>query len=129
VIVLPDTHAYHWWLTEPDQLSPAAGLAMGAAEEIVVAAITWYELAWLARKGRIGVRGSLDSWLRRISRDVRTLGVTPSIAAVAAGLPDTFPSDPADRLIVATAMEHGLPIVSRDRRMHEHAAVTTQVIW
>jgi PIN domain nuclease of toxin-antitoxin system len=127
--VLPDTHAYHWWLTEPDQLSPAAGLAMGAAEEIVVAAITWYELAWLARKGRIGVRGSLDSWLRRISQDVRTLGVTPSIAAVAAGLPDTFPSDPADRLIVATAMEHGLPIVSRDRRMHEHAAVTTQVIW
>lgn len=129
MIVLADTHAYQWWLSEPERLSPAAGLALSAADEVVVAAITWYELGFLAANGRIGVRGSVQSWLQRISMDVRTLGLTPSIAATAAGLPRTFPGDPADRLIFATAVEHGIPIVSKDRKMHEHAALGPEVIW
>jgi PIN domain nuclease of toxin-antitoxin system len=129
VIVLADTHAYHWWLSEPERLSPAAGLALSAADEVVVASITWFELAWLARRGRIGFRGSVEGWLHRISQEVRTLGLTATIAATAAGLPDTFPADPADRLIFATAIGHGLPLVSRDRKMHEHAALSAGVIW
>ena len=129
MIVLADTHAYQWWLSEPERLSPAAGLALGAAAEVVVAAITWYELGWLAASGRIGVRGTVQAWLRRISMDVRTLGLTPSIAATAAGLPRTFPGDPADRLIFATAVENGIPIVSKDRAMHAHASLVQGVIW
>jgi PIN domain nuclease of toxin-antitoxin system len=129
VIVLADTHACHWWLSEPERLSLAAGLALSAADEVVVASITWYELAWLARKGRIGLRGSIEGWLHRISQEVRTLGLSPAIAATAAGLPETFPSDPADRLIFATAIEHGLPLVSRDRKMHEHVELSAGVIW
>jgi PIN domain nuclease of toxin-antitoxin system len=81
VIVLADTHACHWWLSEPERLSPTAGLALSAADEVVVASITWYELAWLARKGRIGLRGSIEGWLHRISQEVRTLGLSPAIAA------------------------------------------------
>lgn len=129
MIVLADTHACHWWLAEPERLSPTAGLALGAADEVVVAGITWYELAWLAAMGRIATRGGIDAWLRRISLEVRTLGLTPSVAAIAATLPDTFSADPADRLIFATAMDHGIPIVSKDGSMREHAALAVQVIW
>jgi PIN domain nuclease of toxin-antitoxin system len=129
VIVLADSHAYHWWLAEPERLSPAAGLALGAADEIVVSGITWYELAWLAARGRIATRGSIDAWLRRISLEVRTLGLTPSVAAVAATLPDTFSPDPADRVIFATAMDQGIAIVSKDRSMREHAHLAVDVVW
>jgi PIN domain nuclease of toxin-antitoxin system len=129
MIVLADTHSYHWWLSEPERLSPAAGLALGAAEEIVVAAITWYELAWLATKGRVAFVGSLAGWLQRIASEVRTIGLTPAIAGSAVALPETFSRDPADRIIFATAMEHGWPIVTKDASMHAHAHLTQGVIW
>ena len=121
--LLRDTHSYNWWLSEPERLSPAAGLALGAADEVVVASITWYEFAWLAVRGRINTSGSAESWLRRISRDVRTIGLTPSIAAAAAALPPTFSSDPADRIIIAAAREHGWKLVSKDALIREHASL------
>jgi len=129
VIVLADTHSYHWWLTEPERLSPSAGQALGAADEIVVAGITWYELARLATRGRVAFVGSLASWLQRIASEVRTIGLTPAIAVSAASLPDTFPSDAADRIIFATAMEHGWPLVSKDASMRAHAHLVSGVIW
>lgn len=44
----------------------------------------------------------------------------PAIAATAVGLPDTFPGDPADRLIYATAVERGWRLVTKDRRLRDH---------
>ena len=43
--VLFDTHVLHWWTAEPHRLSPAALEAISDADELVVAAISWYELA------------------------------------------------------------------------------------
>ena len=124
-----DTHAFHWWTSEPERLSPAAGLALSAADEIVISVITWCELAWLAERGRIGTAGPIRSWIETLAGAVRTIGLSPRIAATAASLPLTFPSDPADRLIYATAIEHGWPLVSKDRLIHEHAALGPGVIW
>lgn len=38
----------------------------------------------------------------------------------AVALPDSFPGDPADRLIYATAVEHGLRLVTKDAQMRKH---------
>ncbi len=46
--VLLDSHLLHWWSAEPDRMSPAARTAVAEAEELAVASITWFELAWLA---------------------------------------------------------------------------------
>lgn len=47
-----DTHVVQWWSAEPDRLSSPAVAALEAADQLAVAAITWYELAWQA--GRAG---------------------------------------------------------------------------
>ncbi|HLQ31772.1 MAG TPA: type II toxin-antitoxin system VapC family toxin [Chloroflexota bacterium] len=114
---LLDTHVIHWWSTNPDMLSRAAVQALSEADELVVAGISWYELAWLVRRQRITITMPIPAWLEELSSRVRTLGITPAIAAAAALLPASFRNDPVDRLIYATAVEHGLQLVTKDERM------------
>jgi PIN domain nuclease of toxin-antitoxin system len=49
------TNVVHWWSAEPERLSAAARRAMEGAEEVAVADVSWYELAWLVHHGRIDV--------------------------------------------------------------------------
>jgi PIN domain nuclease of toxin-antitoxin system len=48
--VLMDTHVVHWWSAEPDRISRPARRVLDAADELLIAAISWYELGWLAEK-------------------------------------------------------------------------------
>jgi PIN domain nuclease of toxin-antitoxin system len=97
--------------------------------ELAIAAITWYERAWLARDDRIALGVPVRSWLGGIAESVRTLDVTPAIADTATSLPATLPGDPADRLIYATAIEHGLRLVTKDRRLRGHRHARPVTIW
>jgi len=127
--VLLDTHALQWWAVEPERLSPAAEGAIRAADELAVAAVSWFELGWLIRTGRLKLRMTARAWIAQLARDIRTIGLSPAIAATAVELPASFPGDPIDRLIVATAIEHGLRLVSQDRRIRDHDADRALVIW
>lgn len=127
--VLLDTHVVHWLSSTPDRLSPDVAGAIRAADELAVASPTWFELAWLMRTGRLSSPLPLRSWLDQLAQGLRTMPIGPGVAARAAQLPDTFPRDPADRIIFATAIEFGLPLVTRDKRMHAHASVGARVIW
>lgn len=115
--VLLDTHVVHWWSAEPDRLSPDAADVVSAADELAVAGITWFELAWLGRRGRIVVNIPIRSWLEQLSGQLRTYGITAAIAETAVSLSEGFPGDPADRLIYATATENGLPLVTKDAQL------------
>jgi PIN domain nuclease of toxin-antitoxin system len=127
--LLLDTHALFWWATEPDRLGAPSRRAIEAADELAVAAYTWWELAWMARSGRIGHSIPPRALIAALARDVRTVPLTPAIATAAAELPDAFPKDPGDRLIYATAVEHGWPLVSKDGRLHAFDAEGAVVIW
>ena len=116
--VLVDTHVLHWLSAEPDRLSPRAEETIRGATEIAVSDISWFELALLAERGRLIVSTSIRGWLHALARDVRTVPIAPDIAATAIALPDTFPRDPADRLIYATAIERGWQLVTKDDRLH-----------
>ena len=115
--MLLDTHVLQWLAHEPEKLSRTAASTLDEADELAVAAISWFELALLARRGRITHRTPIRSWLDRLAGEVLTIGITPAIADTAASLRDPFPRDPADRLIYATAIEHGLQLVTKDNRM------------
>lgn len=127
--VILDSHVVHWWSAEPDRISAAAGKAIGDAGELAVADISWFELAWLARHERIVLTIPVASWLGQLATQVRTMPVTPAIAGTAVSLPTSFPGDPADRLIYATAIENGWQLVTKDQRLREHRHPHPVTVW
>jgi PIN domain nuclease of toxin-antitoxin system len=94
---------------------------------VAIAAITLWELAWLAENGRIQVTGSVESFVRETASRVMVEPITPEIAAFAVQLPSGFPKDPADLLIAATAMVEGAALVTADERIR--AARVARTIW
>lgn len=127
--VLLDTHVLLWWSTTPVALSRAATRAITNADELAVSAMSWYELAWLARNERVLPSIPIRAWLTGLSEQVHTIGISPAIAATAAALPTSFPGDPADRLIYATAVERGLRLITRDERLRDHRHPTKITLW
>jgi PIN domain nuclease of toxin-antitoxin system len=57
------------------------------------------------------------------------VSVSPAIADTAVALPSSFPGDPADRLIYATAIEHGWRLVTKDRRLRAHRHTHAIALW
>lgn len=127
--VLLDTHVVHWWSAEPKRVSPPARKVLDEADELAVAAISWFELAWLARHERIVVNVPIRSWLEGLAAQLKTIGVTPAIADTATALPSSFPGDPADRLIYATAIEHNFRLVTKDKAILTHPGPRSLAVW
>jgi len=127
--LLLDSHVVQWWSAEPKRLSRAAASALGGADELAVSAISWFELGWLAAHGRIVVSIPIRSWLEELASRVRTVAITTAIADTAVALPASFPGDPADRLIYATAVERGWQLVTKDARLREHVHPRPLTVW
>ena len=127
--VLLDSHVLLWMDSDPGQLSPSASEAIMAADELAVASVTWYELAWLAQHDRIATRIPLNSWLEELATQVRTVSITPSIATTAVQLPASIPRDPTDRIIYATAIEYGWKLVTKDEQLRAHPHSSPVTVW
>jgi PIN domain nuclease of toxin-antitoxin system len=134
-MILLDTHVLIWMSSDPKKLTKRAHEAIRRAREqtgrgnpgVAVAAITLWELAWLAHSGRLQVAGSVDSYVRETVSRVIVRPLTAEIAALAVQMPADFPRDPADRMIVATAAAEGLALLTADDRIRKSGRVT--VIW
>ena len=127
--VILDTHVVIWMDAWPGRLSAPALRAVSGGGELAVAAITWWELAWLLQHGRLTTRISPRAWFADLTRELRTIPLTPAIAQAAAALPPLFPHDPIDRLIYATAVEHGMRLVTKDGLLHQHDPEGRVVLW
>lgn len=101
------------------QDSPPAQLSLSAA--------SLYEIAWLARRGRIVVHEPTEHFLSEIESTYPVLPLTSSVAAAAAQLPAAFPSGPFDRIIAATAIVHKAPLLTADRAIRRSRALRT--LW
>jgi PIN domain nuclease of toxin-antitoxin system len=126
---LLDTHVFFWRVVEPARLSEAQNRLLDRAEEdgepVALSAISLWELAMLAQRGRIETPKVIDLWLAEIESDTRVavMPLTGRIAAEAVGMGPEVPNDPADRIIIATARCHGLPLLTADRRIREAGVV------
>jgi PIN domain nuclease of toxin-antitoxin system len=129
-MILLDTPVLVWLLLDPQKLSRKARQSIQQARSsngIAVASITLWELAWLAENGRILVGGTVEAFVRDCVAKVSVRPLTPAIASHAVRLPASYPKDPQDRLIGATAMVEGIPLVTADERIRSSKAVRT--IW
>ena len=126
-VIVADTHALIWWSGSAAELSPA-GRAILDVGPVRVPSIVCLEVALLARRRRIDLSTDPLKWLERLFQltNVDLVPITPVIAVLAANLPEPI-RDPADRLIVATALHLGVPLVTKDARIREANVVET--IW
>jgi PIN domain nuclease of toxin-antitoxin system len=130
-VILLDTHVVAWLAFDSARLSRAARAAIDEVREhgdgLAISDITLLELTALAGKGRIRLDVSLESFLREIEARFVVLPITARTCVLALGLPAAYPKDPADRVISATALAEGLPLVTADRNIRKTKAVRT--IW
>ena len=126
--ILADTNALVWLYVDPSSLSKEAQRLLRRGD-VAVADISWFELAQLVRDGRVRPREPVRAWLTRIQQHVRSVPISPAIAATAAALEGGFPEDPFDRIIYATAIEHGWQLVTSDQRMLDYPADRQIAVW
>ena len=127
-MIIADTHALIWWITDPSRLSRLARSTMDRSDAVGVASISCFEIASLAHRQRIAIHEDVLEWLRAVTTlpQVVLLPLTIDVASTAATLPDPI-RDPADRLIVSTALRQGVPLVTKDHKIVESGVVPT--IW
>lgn len=88
-----------------------------------ISPITAWEIGTLAAAGRIGIARPVLSWFEdMLTRSGATLAeLGPRVLVASTELPEGMNRDPADRIIVATAREFGLRVVTRDQKILSYA--------
>lgn len=110
------------WLANGAEMTPEARKAI-ADRNLQVSPITAWEIANLVRKSRIAFTLPVKNWFRQ-TVDKMQAGLpqlTADILADSCGLPGSPPDDPADRIIIATARESDMIVLTRDRKILEYS--------
>jgi len=126
-MLLLDTHYYLWLMEGGEKASKNKSLTkeiekLIPKKEILVSAISLWEIAMLASKGRIQISEPIENWLEESLQapGIRLVQLNPKIVADSVNLPGKFHSDPSDRLIVATARVMGARLVTADKLIQKY---------
>jgi PIN domain nuclease of toxin-antitoxin system len=131
-VILLDTHVWLWWLSDPELLSEAAHASLESAQRgraIRVSSISVWEVAMLVDRGRLRLRIPVEDWIARSEAlpFVRFVPVDNAVALRSVNLPSRLHADPADRILAATALLLGCPLVTKDEKLQSYAAI--DCIW
>ena len=124
-----DTHAWVWWVNGGQKLSRSAKAAIRSANALGVSVISVWEVALLVCKGRLRLSKTTDVWVDEalsVVPHISLLPLTPKIAITGASLRNNL-NDPADCILVATALDLGCAFVSADERIGRSGLV--RVVW
>jgi PIN domain nuclease of toxin-antitoxin system len=130
-LILVDTHVVLWLALEPARISKKAKAAIeevrDSGQGLAISDMTLLEIATLESKGRIKLNASVETFLSEVEARFIVLPITGRACVRAIGLPDVYPKDPADRIIGATALVEGIPVITADGDILRSRAVRT--IW
>jgi PIN domain nuclease of toxin-antitoxin system len=131
-VIVVDTHVIIWDALRPELLSDNATKALSQANEndgILFCEISLWEIAMLVKKGRLSLGTSYQEFIRLVllSKNYQLQGITPEIAELSTQLSEDINNDPADRIIAATSLVMGIPLITADRNLNQADSLTT--IW
>ena len=129
-MILLDTHVLLWWALDPDRLSNTANATLEAMEDRggYASSISIWELGIKVQRGQLELPITVDEIARRIERGgvVELVPVDTTIWLRTLSL-DWSHRDPADRVIVATALMKEVPVLTKDRVLHDFVGV--ECLW
>lgn len=128
-MILLDTHTWIWWASESPSLSDSASRVISESTRIGISAISCWEVAMLVAKGRLELNMDAEIWIDLALQrpGVELIPLSPSIAVLSTRLPGEFHGDPADRIIVASALHHNVALATKDGKINDWGFVPT--VW
>jgi PIN domain nuclease of toxin-antitoxin system len=127
-MVLLDTCAIIWMVQDQPMAATAVAAIRQASTHVrvLVSPVSAWEVGLLAVRvrGAVTFKPTPGQWFERllVKPGIRLTPLTPGAAIAASCLPGQLHSDPADRLLIATARELDVPLVTRDQRILAYAA-------
>ncbi|MEO1481354.1 MAG: type II toxin-antitoxin system VapC family toxin [Myxococcota bacterium] len=127
-MIVLDTHAWIRWTSQPSKLGRKALYRIRKSDRIGIPAIACWEFAMLVERGRIKLDRPPLEWVEQALAQPKAelVPLTPAIAVTSTQL-GAFHGDPADRIIVATAVVHGTRLISQDEKIAKCPLVET--VW
>lgn len=129
-----DTHALIWHFLRDNRLSDEASRRFKSADDgeavIFISAMTLIEIVYLREKGRIPASflgDALDPLKTSKDGSYRVVPIDYSLSLALADVPRAFVPEMADRVIAATAYHMGLPLITKDKRIHDWKGIAS--IW
>lgn len=131
-MIVLDTHVWLWWVNDPRDLSKTARSVIESERRtnaIHISSISAWEIALLVEKGRLHLSMRVEEWIAK-SESLPFLQFVPvdnRIALQSVRLPGVFHADPADRIIVATALILGAELITKDDKIRSYPHIKT--VW
>ena len=132
-MIVLDTHALLWWISMPERIPRKARRLLDASVAdklpVAVSSISLWEIAMLVERKRLELTIPVAVWIAHVE-EIPWLSFVPvdnRIAVRAVNL-EAFPHrDPADRMIVATALGLNAALVTADTRLRSYAPL--RCVW
>ena len=131
-MIVLDTHTWIWFISKPEVLSKRATKTVSAAvkeKSVLISSISAWEVALLVLKKRLKLSLDVTDWIAKSENlpFIQFVSVSNSIAIKSVNLPKPLHPDPADRIIIATALSAGAPLITKDKKLLDYPHVKT--IW
>jgi PIN domain nuclease of toxin-antitoxin system len=130
-VILLDTHVAVWMTADKRQLSAAAATAIReesrAGKGVAIASSTLWEIAMMSARNELRLPGTLTEYLNYMESVFVVVPITGAIAERSILFTGIFPNDPTDRLIGATAVVHGIRLVTKDKKIRKSNQV--DCVW
>ena len=131
-MIVLDTHIWVLFVSNPELLSKRAKRSLDTAMEekgILISSISTWEVVLLVTKKRLRLTLSVTDWIAKSEAlpFITFIPVDNSVSIKSVNLPQPLHNDPADRIIIATAISMGVPLVTKDEKILKYPHV--QTIW